>query len=300
MASTRVTVIIPTLCGIKRAMELTRAINSVNAQQGVAVQTLVVVNGNWFEPDLLKTVTATEGVMVLMLASPGISRARLHGRKHVTTPYFLFLDDDDELYPHALHTLLQTFDYSDEDTGLVVADAYNDYRNRNYGFFPSAEAIEQDPMDALLKQNWLIAQSALFKTERAPVHFFDIDTSSNECTMIAFNLALANTKVRVNRQVLAVIHDKADSESKTEHFITQEPLVVRWMLTQPVSADIRAKLRRKLASAHHNNSAYYLERNMLRKALVAHVKSILIPGGDPYALYVRHIVYAFLKNKRGV
>ncbi len=296
MSLAQVTVIIPTLCGTKRAMELQRAIASVRAQQDVVVDTLVVVNGTWFEPALLQSVTDTEGVTVLMLASPGISKARLHGRMHVNTPYFLFLDDDDELYPHALQALLHTFNTSDDDTGLVVADAYNDYRNRNYGFLPSAEAIEHDPLDALLEQNWLIAQSALFKTARAPAAFFDIDTASNECTMIAFNLARASTKVRVNRQVLALIHDQADSESKTEHFITQEPLVVRWMLAQPVSSGIRSKLHRKLASAYHNNSAYYLERKMFRKAVVAHIRSMLVPSGKRYALYGRHIAYAIFKR----
>jgi glycosyltransferase involved in cell wall biosynthesis len=294
MVSAQVTVIIPTLCGSKRAMELVRAIASVNAQQNVAVETLVVVNGHWFEPSLLQTVTDTQGVSVLMLDTPGISHARLQGRKRVTTPYFLFLDDDDELYPHALVTLLATFDASDSDTGLVVADAYNDYRCGNYGFYPSPAEIERDPLDALLGKNWLIAQSALFKTARAPVHLFDIQTVSNECTMIAFNLAREGIKVRVNEKVLAVVHDKVDSESKSEHFITQETRVIQWMLTQHVPPAIQTKLRRKLASAFHSNSVFYLDKKMFRKAVVAHVRSLLIPDGDNYALYGRHILVAIL------
>lgn len=294
MLRAQVTVIIPTMCGNKREKELVRAIASVKAQRGVAVETLVVVNGQWFEPSLLKTVTDTEGVTVLMLATPGISNARLQGRKHVTTPYFLFLDDDDELYPQALLELLATFDTSSIDTGLVVADAYNDYRCANYGFFPSPAEIERDPLNALLAKNWLITQSALFKTALCSAHFFDIQTVSNECTMIAFNLALEGIKVRVNEQVLALIHDQVDSESKSERFITQEPMVIQWMLTKNLSREIKVKLRRKLASAFHSNSVFYLDRKMFFKAMVAHVRSLLIPDGDHYALYGRHILYAFL------
>lgn len=298
MSQALVTVVIPTLCATKRAMELQRAIASVNAQEDVAVQTLVVVNGQWFEQELLAKVKSTPGVTVLMLAMPGISTARLHGRQHVQTPYFLFLDDDDELYPSALREMLATFQASDRDTGLVVADAYNDYRCSNYGFVPSSQHIERDPMGALLEQNWLIAQAALFKTALAPMHLFDIRTDSNECTMIAFNLALENIKVRVNEKVLALIHDNMDSESKTEHFIVQETKVIRWMLRHHVPSATRARLRRKLAAAFHNNSVYYLQRRMFWKSLVAHLKSMLVPGGDSYALYGRHIVLGLVRGHR--
>ena len=298
MSSAQVTVIIPTLCGSKRAMELIRAIASVHAQEDVVAETLVVVNGDRFEPTLLEKIRNTTGVTVLMLSTPGISNARLNGRKHVKTPYFLFLDDDDEIYPHALKELLGTFGSSSSDIGLVISDAYNDLRCRNYGFHPSAAEIERDPLGTLLWQNWLIVQSALFKTALAPVHLFDIQTASNECTMIAFNLTLENIKVKVNEKVLAVIHDKMDSESKTEHFITQETEVIQWMLVKKVPSKIKMILRRKLAAAFHNNSVYFLERGMFRKALVAHIKSLLITGGDRYALYGRHIFYSFVKSLR--
>lgn len=296
-----VTVIIPTLCAPKRAMELVRAIDSVNAQQGeFGVETLVTVNGPWSDPALLAKVSAMPGVQVLQIEAAGISIARLHGRRHVKTPYFLFLDDDDELYPHALEELLATFAKSDPDTALVIADAFNDYRNRRYGFDPSPEAIERDPLSTLLDQNWLIVQSALFKTELAPAHLFDLETRSNECTMIAFNFALAGMKVRVNDKALAIIHDKPDSESKTEHFITQETEVVKWMLAQPVPPAIRAKLRRKLAATHHNNSTYYLQRGMFLKSLRAHIKSLLVPGGDSYFLYTRHVVRGMFSGKKTI
>lgn len=297
MSTSQVTVIIPTLCAPKRAMELVRAIESVNNQRGVVpAQTLVVVNGHWADPVLLEKVTNLPGVKVLQIAEAGISIARLHGRRKVETPYFLFLDDDDELYPNALEELLATFAASDSDTGLVIADAFNDYRNCKYGFDPSAAAIERDPLSTLLDQNWLIVQSALFKTALAPAHLFDLETKSNECTMIAFNLALEKIKVRVNENALALIHDKPDSESKTEHFITQESDVVKWMLTRDVPPEIKAKLRRKLAATFHNNSTYYLERRLFRKAMLAHVRSLLVPGGDPYFLYGRHILLGMLKG----
>jgi glycosyltransferase involved in cell wall biosynthesis len=297
MSASQITVIIPTLGAPKRAMELVRAIESVDRQRGVElVQTLVVVNGHRFDSVLLEQVSSMPRVKVLQIAEAGISIARLHGRRNVETPYFLFLDDDDELYPNALEELLGTFASSDSDTALVIGDAYNDYRNCNYGFKPSAAAIERDPLSTLLDQNWLIVQSALFKTALAPAHLFDLETRSNECTMIAFNLALEKMKVRVNEKALSLIHDKPDSESKTEHFITQENEVVKWMLTKDVPPVIRVKLRRKLAAAFHNNSTYYLERRMFLKSFRAHIQSLLVPEGDSYFLYGRHILMRMLKG----
>lgn len=278
-------------------MELVRAINSVNQQSvGGAVKSLVVVNGNWIDPELLKHVSNMPGVTILTIVEAGISIARLHGRRNVETPYFLFLDDDDELCPTALEEMLATFDASDPDTGLVIADAYNDYRLCNYGFKPSPAAIELDPMSTLLDQNWLIAQSTLFKSARAPAHLFDLDTKSNECTMIAFNIALEKIKVRVNEKVLAIIHDKPDSESKTEHFITQESEVVKWMLSKNIPVEVRKKLHRKLAATFHNNSEYYLERSIFWQSLVQHTKSMFVRGGESYFLYGRHILSKFLER----
>ena len=293
----RVSIVIPTLCATKRAVELVRAIESVHRQVGVPpAQVIVVVNGRWFDPALVERVAGMACVKVFRIVEAGISVARLHGREQVDTPYFLMLDDDDELLPNALEQLLGTFEASDADTGVVVADAYNDLRQGNYGFFPSVEAIERDPLNTLLEQNWLIAQSALFRTALIPPRHFDIRTQSNECTMIAFNVAVDRIKVKVNENVLAIIHDKLDSESKMEHFATQETTVVQWMLTKKVPSDVRSKLRRKLAATFHNNSMYFLRHRRYREAVVAHIRSMLVRGGDPYFLYGRHILNAMLKR----
>ena len=296
MPSPEVTVIIPTLCCAKRSEELVRAIRSVTEQQGVEIIVLVVVNGSLFDPELLGKVSDTKGVKVLSLEVAGISNARFRGRQYVDTPYFLFLDDDDELYPFALHDLLGKFSLSESDVGLVIADAYNDYRSKNYGFYPSCSEIELHPLAALLDENWLIVQSTLFKTEVVPSRIFDIKTNSNECTMIAFNIALENIKIKVLDKVICVIHDKEDSESKTEHFITNEPYVIKWMLTKDVPREIKIKLHRKLAAAFHNNSMYYLKRNVFLAAFVNHVKSMLISAGDSYFLYGRHILNKFISR----
>lgn len=278
-------------------MELRRSMKSISGQVGVVALTCVVVNGNRVDSELLEEISGLPNVLVLRIDTAGISIARLEGRRSVETPYFLFLDDDDELCPNALGELLSTFNANDSDTGLVIADAYNDYRQSNYGFVPSASAIEQDPLSTLLDQNWFIAQSALFKTELVPEYLFDIHTKSNECTMIAFNLALLNIKIRVNQQVLAIIHDKPDSESKTEHFITEETAVVRWMLSNnAIPIMVRRKLRRKLAACLHNNSIYYLERRRFGKSIWAHFTSLLVPGGARYFLYGRHILRGMVKK----
>lgn len=296
MSEAEVTVIIPTLCGTVRSNELLRAIASIKSQLDVVVDILVVVNGNKYDDELLKIIIGIQGVTVLLLEAAGIAGARYYGRKNVLTPYFSFLDDDDELYPYSIREQLLTFNSSDSNTGLVIADAYSVYNNCNFGWVATPEEIEQDPLSALLKSNWLIIQSALFKSSQVPVRLFDIKTRSNECTVLAFALSLANVKVRVNDKALSIIHDSAVSESKSEYFITKETDAIKCIMAMNLPGNIRAGLKYKLSSAFHNNSVYYLRRSLIFKSLASHFRSLFLPGGMRYIAYTRHILFEWIKR----
>lgn len=300
MAEAEVTVIIPTLCGAERSMELLRAIASIKSQLDVVVKILIVVNGNRYDEELLKKIISTQGVTVLFLETAGIARARHYGREHVETPYFSFLDDDDELYPYSIREQLLTFNSSDSNTGLVVADAYSVYNNRNFGWVATREEIERNPLSALLKANWLIIQSALFKSSLVPAQLFDIKIQSNECTILAFNLALANVKVRVNEKALSIIHDSAVSESKSENFITKETDAIKYIMAMDLPSDIRSGLKYKLSSAFHNNSVYYLRKNFILKSFSSHLRSLFLPSGMRYLAYTRHILFGWIERLRKI
>jgi glycosyltransferase involved in cell wall biosynthesis len=296
MTDIEVTVVIPTLCGTERSEQLLRAIASIKAQIDVSVAILVVINGNRFDHNLL-TKVKNYGVGILILEKAGISSARLLGRQNITSPYFMFLDDDDELYPYSTKELLQSFNSSNSDIGIVIADAYSCQRQRNFGFVSTPEEIESNPLKALLKENWLIIQSALFKTESVPAFLFDIETTSNECTLLAFRLANHNIKVKVNTKPLAIIHDSPNSESKSEHFITKEPDVIKTIIKMDLPKDITSELKQKLSKSFHNNSTYYLNRGLIFKAIHAHINSLILPGGFKYLLYTRHLLTAIFKKK---
>ena len=289
-----VTVVIPTMCGGERAVEIQRAISSAKNQTKVTVDILIVVNGIRYDATLLQQIRTMDYVRVIQLDAPGISNARHHGRLYVQAPYFLMPDGDDELEPHALATMIEIFRRSPDSVGLVLADAHNTGYCSTYGFKPSPAEIERDPLSALIEQNWLILQSTLFKTQRVASELFDVDTRSNECTFIAFKICLAAVKVRVQEGTVAIIHNNAGkpSESKSDHFIIEEPQTIQQLLNMPVPRHIKKKLKAKLSRAHHAISAYYLRKGHIWQATKSHCLSLFLPGGQKNLLYTRHLIVA--------
>ena len=89
-----ITVVIPTF---NRASTLLRAVRSVLAQAGPAVQVIVVDDGS--TDDTLKLLAAFDDERMHVIAAPheGVCAARNRGATEVTTTWLGFLDSDDEL-----------------------------------------------------------------------------------------------------------------------------------------------------------------------------------------------------------
>lgn len=251
-----------------------------------------MVNGPWFDPETLASCERRPGVRVVRIPTPGISGARLEGRRQVRTPYFLMLDDDDELHPNAIRALIDVLKASTASVGVALGDAFNTGRGTRYGFVPSIERIESNSLDALMHQNWLILQATLFRSSRVGPDFFDIQTVSNECTLIAFKLALAGVGVKVLDQAVATIHysPEVPSESKTEHFITREPEALAQVLAWNVPKETARALKRKIGAAQHFNAEWFLRRGKLSRAWVAHWASLSSPGGWRYLAFTRRLI----------
>lgn len=295
MSNEQVTVIIPTLCNRERSFELNRAIESVRKQQNINVAIIVVVNGNKADLSLLATIKGLRDVVVLQIEQPNVSIARYTGLLHSSTPYFLFLDDDDELYPNAIERMLAKFNSSEHEIGLVISDAYNEGYNRNIGFISDPAIIESCPLEALVTENWLVIQATLFKRAIVPDNLFDLEAKYNECTLLAFKIALSNIKISILNEPLVRIHNTPNSASKSNDFLVSDIEIINFILSMNLPDLIRKKMRRKLANAYHNISVYYLDNNKIMPSFITHLQSLIYPGGRQYLSYTRHIFLKAIK-----
>ena len=92
--SPAITVVIPTF---NRAEKVLRAVGSVLAQAGPAVQVIVIDDGS--TDDTLEQLASLDDDRVQVIAAPheGVCAARNRGAAQVTTTWLGFLDSDDEL-----------------------------------------------------------------------------------------------------------------------------------------------------------------------------------------------------------
>ena len=77
------------------------------AQEGCKIRLIVIVNGAAFDEPLLEEMSSDHRLEVHYLAEANVAAAQRFGRSLVETPYFAFLDDDDEYLPNALRLRLQ-------------------------------------------------------------------------------------------------------------------------------------------------------------------------------------------------
>src|SRR5262245_24830754 len=119
-----ITTIIPTLCEASRARSLLCAIDSVLAASSSPVRLIIVVNGQRFDPELVANLRGRVDIEVVQVAEGSLTRAHLTGRQQVLTPYFSFLDDDDEYLPGALDLRRRALE-QDPDADLVVTNGYH-------------------------------------------------------------------------------------------------------------------------------------------------------------------------------
>ena len=181
------TIIIPTLA--HRPKQLVRTIDSLLGQSCGQVVPLVVLNGDIYDRDFAETLQRRQDIRFVQIPTTGVARARYEGRKLVDTPYFGYLDDDDEYLPDALENRHRPFEIN-SDIDVVVGNGWRDEDGVQHPICRDIEAIASDPADALIDSNWLASCSALFKSETVGPEYFDCDYQYLEWTYLAIHLAL--------------------------------------------------------------------------------------------------------------
>ena len=219
------TIIICTLAITERGRSLARAIASVRTHNAVVPSVLVVVNGDRYDPTLLATLKARGDIDVLQIPEKSLSAAIAAGRRAVRTPFFGFLDDDDEYLPGAIDVRLALLE-SNPHAGVAVTNGLRSINGVDEVIMQHINLVTADPLTAVFHEQWLASCSALYRAAVVPAEMFENIARYLEWTWLAFVMASAHTQVvtadvptglvvlhaRLTLQLLApaaIVHDGA-------------------------------------------------------------------------------------------
>lgn len=287
-ALTPVSVIIPTTCERKRWAAIERAIRSVLTQEGVAAQVIAVVNGNRYDADCFEALKQKDGVTVLYRSTGSAPLAQAAGREAVHTPFFAFLDDDDEYLPGALAIRLAPL-LADPALDFVVTDGYRARGGHDELAVGDQGAISADPLAALCERNWMASCGGLYRTRSVTPDFFADPAPYMEWTYLAYRLA-GQRAMRWLDTPTYRINDSPVSLSKSEAYLQSELDILRRVLTLPLPAQARLAVRRKIGRVSHGFAERARRRGSLARAWRFHLASLVHPGGWRYLAYSRKLV----------
>lgn len=291
MPGPNVTAIIPTTCCTARRDSLIRAIHSLLDASVCPPVILVVVNGSIVDEKVFSALEEIPDIRILRLAEGSAPLALLAGRRIVETPYFCFLDDDDEYLPGAIDQRLQAMEATPP-ADLVVSNGWRCSDGGQEIAFDRLPEIQEDPLAALFRYNWLASCGGLYRTGSIGVEYFEEPHPYMEWTWLAFRLANAGLRIRVLNQPGFAIHDTPGSASKSEAYLMSQVSLVQKMIAANRRRDLSKVLSKKLADAHHDVSDNRLGAGRLAEAWNNHLASLSLPTGLRYTSYTARLLLA--------
>lgn len=289
MSLPAVTVIIPTIADARRELTIRRAIDSVVSQEGVRAQVLVVVNGAVFERSLVELLRTLPGTSVLQLAEPSMPAALIAGRRAVQTPFFGFLDDDDELLPEGLCRRVRALE-AEPQAGFLISNGLIDVEGKRAPAVDDAAAIRRDPLMALMDYNWLCTSaSGLYRSDRVDADLIEAIPRYLEWTYVGARLLTVMPCVFLDEATYCK-YELVGSVSRSEAYRLGIVDAIGHLLALPLPPPVRLRMLRKLGDAHHSASVIHLERGDHSAAWRHHLRSLRCPGGLRYATYTRHLL----------
>lgn len=249
---------------------------------------LLVANGSRVDEKVLQRICAMPGVKASRLAEGSLPRALAFGRSHVATPYFGFLDDDDEYLPNALRLRLQALE-GNSAAAVCATDGYDFTDGRDCireVIFPETQ---QDPLRGLLRANWLASCGGLFRSDLVPESFFDNSTKYFEWTLLAYKLAVARRVILLSTPTYR-LYESSDSLSRSEAYRLAEPEVLKKICLLDLPKDVQWALRQRVSRAYHSLSSYFLRDGRLREAWGFHARSLFQPSGWQYLSFTASLI----------
>ena len=293
-----VTIIVPTMAAPERQAQLARAIRSIGDAAVEKIKIIVCVNGNRSSADSIAAIEAVPGVNIHRLAEPSLPKAVAFGRSMVETPFFGFLDEDDQLLPGAIDARLRVL-LTDEGCDLVVSNGIYRKDGCDHLMLTGLDAVSKDPLRALFNENWLPSCGALFRTASIGRCYFDDYHEYAEWTWLAYKLAMDGKRIATLDAPTFVVNDTEGSLSTSAPYRSAYLALFERMLERNPPRDILPLVRSRIANQLHGLSCESLERGQISAAIAQHLKSLLLPGGWRYVTYSRHIANAVLKKSFG-
>jgi glycosyltransferase involved in cell wall biosynthesis len=280
-------VVIATTAVEARKAALRRAIAGALAQEPRPA-VIVVVNGVRYDRALYEELQAMQAITLVYSEVPSYPAAQRLGRSHVATPYFCFLDDDDELLPGSIAARLAHVQ-AHPDVDVVVARGYRCIDGVDKPDGATFPANDSELLVSLLRHNWFASPAALFATERVGGEFFDGETKYYEWTLMAFRLAAAGRRFGFVEDYGYRLHESPVSLSKESGSTLAVPEVLHALQRLSSSRAVRRELERRLTHAYHDCSTLELSRGNRKLAWRHHLASLKGPGGLRYLSYTRHL-----------
>jgi hypothetical protein len=280
-----VTVIIRSAAQPARADALKRAVESVVTQANADVTCSVIFNGRACDPHLVRWARRQPRTRCTTLYSGGKREATIAGRQLVQTPFFCYLDDDDELMPGALSHCLAFM----EENPLLDCVATNGYHCRagiDDTLFPvTRRFVKGELLESLVEaRNWLASGAAMFRTDTVAPSYFQNLPKHREWTVIAFRLA-TDRNVLFSDMPTCRIHSSPQSESKTDTYAEAALEAWRQISICNQRAELVRKIKVQQALALRSLCSYYRLKRRFGDAWAAYLRALASPAGWSYLPY---------------
>jgi glycosyltransferase involved in cell wall biosynthesis len=287
-------VIIRTLADRARKSGLQRAIESVQAITSVRAHAIVVANGSRYDPELLDSLQSRGDLTLVYMEEPSAGKARVLGRSYVAAPYFMYLDDDDELIPEALDSVLKEHFASVEKPrwDVLVTNRLCELDGALAVEYSNLALAAAEPMAMLLNENWLSPGASIFATQAVNSELIDVGRDHHEWTHIGFRLAYRDYKLKFVDIATAVYRDTELSLSKLKRHEEQELDMLRALAQESVAdSDTAALIDRKYRNLLHVMAARSLDKREYKQAWRYHLKSMCPPHTFRYILFSREFLF---------
>ncbi len=177
------------------------------------------------------------------------------GRSRVSGEFFSFLDDDDELLPHALRTRIGYL-IGDQTIDCVATNGYYFTQGTKRSVFPDVRAIRDDYVLSLLSgRNWMASNGATFRTGTVGSEYFANVSKHCHWTLIAYRIAL-NKNVRFVPEMTFNVHDTPGSSSKGANYVQGVAEMFAQMLRESPPARYLPYVKREYTRSLHCACSY--------------------------------------------
>lgn len=292
----KLSVIITTSAETPRKNSILQAIKSIQQQQGVQSDIIIVANGKNCDINLLNQLSKIESVYLHHFPDKDLPEARIFGREQVKTPYFSFLDDDDEYIFNTLKIMISSLE-QEKNIDIAVGNGFRHINNIDHVRFERISEIKGNELRSLITTggNWLASCAAIYRTSSIGKFYFSDLPKYCEWTYLAFKLSLEKNIDFIDVNSYR-IHDSQNSLSKGIDYQLGEYDSLQKIKSLNLPLDIKNAVSRKITDQAHTISGANLKLNNLSGSLHYHFISLYSLYGLKYLIFTRKILLTYIRN----